>query len=91
MPKAFIEPEQMSALTEVFHEAKRLLEHQGITGNVELEGVARRIIDLARQGTPAWTILSEILPPLAQETGAVPEAPDDQAISPCTSTQASPI
>ena len=91
MPKAYIEPEHMNALAEVFHEAKRLLEHRGITGSAELDSVARRIIDLARQGAPAWIILSEICPPLTQETGPMPETPGDQALSSHKSTQASPI
>lgn len=91
MPKAYIEPEHMNALAEVFHEAKRLLEHQGITGSAELDGVARRIIDLARHGAPTWMILREILPLPAHATEAVPEAPDDQPLTPYTSTQASPI
>lgn len=79
MPKAYFEPENLDALVDVFHEAKRLLERQGVTHPVALDAVARKILGLAYHGMPPWLILGQIIPPMTAEAAGLPEtaAPND--------------
>lgn len=74
MRKAYLEPEQVSALVEVFQEAKRLLGRRGVTQPFQLEAVAHRILQLAGEGMPPWLILAEIVPPLSPEEAGLPLA-----------------
>jgi hypothetical protein len=52
MPKAYFEPENLSALIEVFTEAKRRLNSQDINDPSRLDYIASRIFGLAAQGMP---------------------------------------
>ena len=72
MSKAYLEPEQMDALVDVFQEAKRLLERRGVTNCQQLDTVAHMILQLAYDGMPPWLILSEILPPMSPEDAGLP-------------------
>jgi hypothetical protein len=76
MPKAYFEPQNLDALVEVFHEAKRILERRGDTHPVILDSVARRILELASSGMPPWMILGEIMPPMTPEDAGLPELGD---------------
>jgi hypothetical protein len=70
MRRAYLEPDQVSALVDIFQEAKRLLERHGTVQPYQLDAVAHRILQLASEGMPPWLILAEIMPPLsAQEAG----------------------
>ncbi|WP_119271634.1 hypothetical protein [Taklimakanibacter deserti] len=62
MPKAYAASENLDALIEVLHEAKRILEGQGVTDRAELDAVALGILSLAYKGVPPRLILGEIMP-----------------------------
>ncbi|MGE3873591.1 MAG: hypothetical protein AB7F74_11610 [Parvibaculaceae bacterium] len=72
MSKFYLQPEQMEALVEVFHEARRLLLRRGITNPRELDAVAHHILHLAYAGVPPWLILGEIMPPMSPEDAGLP-------------------
>jgi hypothetical protein len=72
MHRVYIEPEQMNALSDIFHEAKRLLGRQGVTDQGHLDTVARRILILAYADMPPWLILAEIMPPITPEDAGLP-------------------
>jgi hypothetical protein len=80
MPKAYFEPENLDALVEVFHEAKRLLERRGASHPAVLDAVARRILNLAYQGLPPWMILGEVMPPISPEAAGLPESSSAEEI-----------
>ncbi len=60
MPKAYFEPENMSALADVFAEAKTRLNRRDVNEPAVLELVAVRILYLAAEGLSPRTILCEI-------------------------------
>lgn len=62
MPKAYFEPENMRALAEVFAEAKTRLNRCDVNDPAALDLIAARILHLAADGMPPWTILREIVP-----------------------------
>lgn len=72
MRRAYLEPDQVSALVDVFHEAKRLLERHGVVERYQLDAIAHRILLLASEGMPPWLILGEIMPPLSPEEAGLP-------------------
>ncbi len=72
MSKAYLEPEQVNALVEVFQEAKRLLERRGVASRRQLDVIAHMILRLAYDGMPPWLILSEIMPPISPEEAGLP-------------------
>lgn len=72
MSKAYLEPEQVDALVDIFQEAKRLLERRGVTSRRQLDTVAHMILKLAYDGVPPWIILSEIMPPMSPEDAGLP-------------------
>jgi hypothetical protein len=75
MPQTYFEPENLKALVEVFHEAKRILQRRGSADPVMLDWTARRILNLAAQGLPPSVILAEILPPITPEAAGLPAHP----------------
>jgi hypothetical protein len=82
MSKAYLEPEQVDALVEVFHEAKRLLERRGVTSRRQLDTVAHMILKLAYDGIPPWLILSEIMPPMSPEDAGLPRQGESITVVP---------
>lgn len=72
MSTAYLEPQQVDALVEVFQEAKRLLERRGVTSRRQLDAIAHMILKLAYDGMPPWLILGEIIPPLSPEEAGLP-------------------
>jgi hypothetical protein len=72
MRRAYLEPDQVSALVDIFQEAKRLLERHGTVQPYQLDAVAHRILQLASEGMPPWLILAEIMPPLSPEAAGLP-------------------
>lgn len=65
MPKAYFEPKTLAALGEVLKQAKAILERTGDDTAINMDWVARRILELAAQGQPPEDILAQILPPLS--------------------------
>jgi hypothetical protein len=61
MPRVYFEPQNMDALAEVFSEAKKILDRQGLLTPESMDDVAKRIFQLASKGTPPCTILGEVL------------------------------
>jgi hypothetical protein len=82
MSKAYLEPEQVDALVDVFQEAKRLLERRGVTGRRQLDTVAHMILKLAYDGVPPWLILSEIMPPMSPEQAGLPRQGESITLAP---------
>jgi len=64
MPKAYFEPGTLTALGEVFKEARSVLERRGEDSPANLDWTARRILELASRGLPPWMILSEVVRPI---------------------------
>jgi hypothetical protein len=62
MPKAYFEPENLNALTEVFAEVRRRLSAQDINDPTKLDLIATRILGLAADGLTPSEILREIAP-----------------------------
>jgi hypothetical protein len=60
MPKAYFEPENLSALAEIFAEARRTLSCRDINDPATLDHIARRILRLASDGASPWQILAEM-------------------------------
>ena len=60
MPKAYFDPETLSALGEVFSEAKRMLAERYATDDASLDLIAERILHLAADGMAPGMILHEI-------------------------------
>lgn len=60
MPRAAA-PDNLDDLIEVLHEAKRILEGQGVTDRAELDAVALGIMSLAYKGVPPRLILGEVM------------------------------
>jgi hypothetical protein len=76
MPKAYFEPENLNALTEVFTEVKRRLIAIGMVEPTMLDTVAGRILRMAADGVPPQTILNKVIPMSAAE-GGLPRSPDE--------------
>ena len=69
MPKAYFEPENLNALTEVFTEVKRRLVARGMVDPTMLDTVAGRILRMAADGLPPRSILNEVISMSAAEAG----------------------
>jgi len=82
MSKAYLEPEQVDALVDVFQEAKRLLERRGMASHRQLDAIAHMILKLAYDGVPPWLILNEILPPMSPEGAGLPREGESIAVVP---------
>jgi hypothetical protein len=82
MSKAYLEPEQVDALVDVFQEAKRLLERRGVISRRQLDTLAHMILKLAYDGMHPWLILSEIMPPMSPEDAGLPRQGESIALVP---------
>ncbi|MFZ5675657.1 MAG: hypothetical protein ACOZAM_22080 [Pseudomonadota bacterium] len=78
IPKAYFEPENICALAEVLAEAKHRLNLRDVNDPATLDYIAARILGLAADGVPPWTILREIAP-IVGEVPAMPASAIDQA------------
>lgn len=79
MPKAYFEPENLDALAEVFHDAKEILQARQQDSPEIRDQVARRILELAANGTHPRTILREIIPMSPADAG-VPNGTQDDIV-----------
>ena len=82
LAKEYFEPENLDALVEVFHEAKRLLERRGVTHPTILDAMARKILSLAYEGWPPWLILNEVIPPMSPEDAGLPRSEEAIILGP---------
>jgi hypothetical protein len=69
MPRAYFEPQNLYALGEIFQEAHILLKARGQDSEEIRDRVARRIIELATEGSPPWKILRELIPMSPADVG----------------------
>ena len=60
MSKRYIEPENLNALAEIFHEAKRRMRPEEVSDPAVLSSVALRILNLAAEHSSPWLILREL-------------------------------
>lgn len=65
MPKAYFEPKILTELGAVLERAKAILARRGEDAPVNLDWVARRILELASQGVRPEDILSQVIRPLS--------------------------
>ncbi len=65
MPKAYFEPKILTELGAVLERAKAVLAHRGEDTPVNLDWVARRILELASQGVRPEEILAQVIRPLS--------------------------
>jgi hypothetical protein len=79
MAKAYFEQENLDALSEIFRDARKLLQARGLDSPDTRDQVARRIFELAGQGMSPRAILREIIPMSATEAG-LPASSAQQAI-----------
>lgn len=65
MPKAYFEPKILTELGAVLERAKAVLAHRGEDTPINLDRVARRILELASQGVRPEEILAQVMQPLS--------------------------
>jgi hypothetical protein len=69
MTKAYFEPQNLRALGEIFQDAHVLLKARGQNSEEIRDRVAKRIIELAAEGSPPWKILRELIPMSPADVG----------------------
>ncbi|MBK1866790.1 hypothetical protein [Taklimakanibacter albus] len=65
MPKAYFEPKTLAELGAVLERAKAILARRGEDTPINMDWVARRILELASQGIPPEQILAQVMKPLS--------------------------
>lgn len=65
MPKAYFEPKILTELGAVLERAKAILARQGEDTPMNLDRVARQILELASQGVRPEEILAQVIRPLS--------------------------
>lgn len=65
MPKAYFEPKTLAELGAVLEQAKAILARRGEDTPINMDWVARRILELASQGVPPEQILGQVMKPLS--------------------------
>ena len=65
MSKAYFEPKTLAELGAVLEQAKAVLARSGDDTPINMDWVARRILELASQSVPPEQILSQVIKPIS--------------------------